>query len=42
MAGQLKSADDWFSAARLMARQKMPYFSTAIMALVPFKWRTAR
>lgn len=37
MANNLRSPDDWFSAARLMARQKMPYFSTAIMGLVPFK-----
>jgi predicted metal-dependent peptidase len=34
---QLKDPNSWFSAARIMACQKMPYFSSAVMGLVPYK-----
>lgn len=34
---QLKSPNDWFAAGRIMATQKMPYFTAAVMGLVPYQ-----
>lgn len=36
MTSALKSPNDWFAAGRIMACQKMPYFSAAVMGLVPY------
>lgn len=36
MAAQLKDPHAWFAAGRIMACQKMPYFSAAVMGLVPY------
>ena len=33
---QLKSPNDWFAAGRIMACHKQPYFSAAVMGLVPY------
>lgn len=35
MKPELKTPTDWFAAGRIMACQKMPYFSAAVMGLVP-------
>ncbi len=33
----LKSPRDWFAAGRIMARAKMPYFSVALLSLIPYE-----
>lgn len=37
MSTQLKNPKDWFAAARIASCQKMPYFSSAVMSLVPYE-----
>jgi len=37
MAAALKDPSSWFAAGRLMACQKMPYFSSAVMGLEPWQ-----
>lgn len=36
MSATLKSPTDWFAAGRIMAGHKMPYFTAAVMGLVPY------